>query len=621
MASQWDAWIKLICLLVAFLLAILSLIGRSRGERLARMCRYTFFAALGTFIALTVSYLFFDVYYKEVESHTGETGRVVGTVIDRRDSQTYSSTFAVSLEAEDGGMRALLECQYPSALQIGDRFEAEVTQRAFSYSDGFDEEGYYLPDGFVCVFTCASAADCEILSERDDGLRTSLTQWNHFLSSRLYHAIGGERGALAVALLLGNRTYLDDSTSLDFRHAGISHMLALSGMHVSVLILCLEFLLNRLRIAKWLRAVIVPCMLIGYLLLVGMSPSIVRSVVMVTLLYLGFLLRSDYDSFTALCAILAVLLILTPYAVLDLSLWMSFLAAASIIVFAPAVRALSARIKGIERKPALWRRVLVILSETALIGTVANAALMLLTAYTFGELSWMSVPATVVLAVPMSALLIVSIPALLFPQLSFFIVPCRILSGWMLSGADYVSDFPHVLLAVQGTVEKLLLVIFTVMLILLAVWKCRASLCLFIIPTGMIVILSTSLCLTLTAKPCITRASEETGAFELHSVSGAMVAVDRSDEFLTDVYQLRDAARQERCTEIGDLVLTRYDDQKAYLIHRLASVMSVRRLRLPMARDERERAIAKRLEQEAHSWGIEVYYHTDGLCVSIRSVS
>lgn len=585
------------------------------------MCRYVFWGALGALIALTVSYLFFDVYYKEVKSHAGETGHVVGTVIDRRDSQTYSSTFAVSLEAEDGEMQAVLECQYPSALQIGDRFEAQVTQRAFFYSDGFDEEGYYLPDGFVCVFTCASAADCEILSERDLGLRTRLTQWNHFLSSRLYHAIGGERGALAVALLLGNRTYLDDSTSLDFRRAGISHMLALSGMHVSVLILCLEFLLNRLRVAKWLRAVTVPCMLIGYLLLVGMSPSIVRAVMMVTLLYLGFLLRSDYDPFTALCAILALLLILTPYAVLDLSLWMSFLAAASIIVFAPAVRALSSRMKGIEKKPALWRRVLAMLSETVLIGTVANASLMLLTAYAFGELSWMSVPATVVLAVPMSVLLIMSIPALLFPQLSFFTVPCRIFSGWMLSGADYVSDFPHVLLAVQSTVEQLLLVTFTVMLILLAVWRCRASLCLSVIPTGILVILLTSLCLTLTARPRTTLASEETGMLALHSASGEAVAVDRSDGSLIDVYQFRDAARQHRCTEIGDLVLTSYDDQKTYLIHRLASIMTVRRLRLPEARDERERAIAKRLEGEALSRGIEVYDHTDRLCVSIQSVS
>jgi hypothetical protein len=70
-----------------------------------------------------------------------------------------------------------------------------------------------------------------------------------------------------------------------------------------------------------------------------------------------------------------------------------------------------------------------------------------------------------------------------------------------------------------------------------------------------------------------------------------------------------------RCTEIGDLVITKYDNRRPYLLASLSSSVLVRRVRLPQPKNAREEALAARIAQEAELHGITVLYHMDGLCV------
>ena len=96
---------------------------------------------------------------------------------------------------------------------------------------------------------------------------------------------------------------------------------------------------------------------------------------------------------------------------------------------------------------------------------------------------------------------------------------------------------------------------------------------------------------------------------------GALVAADHSDGFSSDVQTLVNYAKERRCTEIGDLILTEYDHRRTYLIHSLSKQILIRRIRLPIPKNEQESALATRIEQEAVLHGIEVLFHTDDLCV------
>ena len=98
-----------------------------------------------------------------------------------------------------------------------------------------------------------------------------------------------------------------------------------------------------------------------------------------------------------------------------------------------------------------------------------------------------------------------------------------------------------------------------------------------------------------------------------------MIAVDDGEVTWNDAARLEHIAHSLRCSEVGDLILVQYDDRHAYLISSLSERIKIRRIRLPLPQNQRERAIASRLESEAALHGIIVCYDTDNLCLFTSS--
>ncbi len=610
--------IKLLLAIIAFLSVILWIILSFTARSKRKLFLYGVSAFLGVCLSMFLSYLYFNCYYEDCQTEVGEEIDVEGIVLERVYSNSFSSGFAVRLQSINGEPsheKIMLECEYPSALQCGDRFFVTAVQRSFAVEEGYNEETEYLSDGYTRILVCDSHEACEISSAKDRSLEVRLRQWNHTLSRKLRGAVGAEEGALAVALLLGNRSHLSESTALEFRRAGISHMLALSGMHIAVLIAFLDILLRKCRIPKIIRAVAVPIALIGYLLLTGMSVSTVRAVFMMCVLYLGFLLRADYDPFTALCAVLTAILLATPYAIFDLSLWMSFLASGSIIVFSPVIRSIGSKLRG-EKDSGRIRRALAGLCEAVLVGVVANAALLLLTAFVFGELSLMSVPATVLLSLPMSVLLVFAMLSLLFAGAVPFVLLCRILSHFMLACTHFVSDIEHIMLSVGSALDIGFLILFTLALVLLAVAKIKPMFWYSAIPILTVGLFVLSMALTAAAPRRYDTPQETNGDFYALCEGGEMVVAAVGDGFSSDARAIADYAKTMRCTEIGDLVLVDYRNRQAYFVSEMARQIKIRNLRLPMPQTEREASIARRIVQEAELHGISVFFDIEMLCVS-----
>lgn len=607
---------KLCVLIVCLFLCVGAILFLCFLPQIKKKSLYLLSAGLGAALACTVSILFFNCYFAHCQENTYEEAVIEGTVLERVSAGAEYTGFRLQLDAIDGrknGERVILECDFPSTLQVGDRIEAQVTQCAFSEEEDFSEALYYLADGYTRIYACDADSDYSISPEKSRSLGVLFRAWNHRLSLRVYDAVGGESGALSVALLLGNRSLLSDDTTLSFRRAGVAHILALSGMHVSAIIGFLELILRRMRIAKLIRALTVPSVLIGYLLLTGFSPSTVRAVMMVCMLYLGFLLCAHYDSFTALSLILAAMLVVTPYAVLDLSLWMSFIAAVSVLVFYPVVRAACRAVEGKRR--CFLRRAAAGLTKALLVGLVSNAGLLPLMGLYLGEWSIATIPATLLLFVPMAGLLIASLFVLLFSEFFFFTYVCRFLSQIMLEVAEWASERRSVLCSFASEVELWILIGFAFLLAVLATVRVRHRVLFAIVPIIMLLSVLFSSYLTAHKARVYMPTSEQTGNFYLLCEGGELIVVDDAKTDENDLFRLLALAETERCTEIGDLVLCNYEDRHSYLISRLAAKIKIRRLHLPMPKNNGERAIAARLEDEARLHGIDVCYDVSNLCI------
>src|SRR5690625_595270 len=142
--------------------------------------------------------------------------------------------------------------------------------------------------------------------------------------------------SLMEALLLGQRTELSRETYSQFADAGVVHILAVSGLHVGILLYFLMFLLKPLLYlpkGRILRTVLLILFLWIYAYIAGMSPSILRAVTMFSFLSLGLIFKRRIFSINMLCLSALVLLMVNPNFILEIGFQLSYTAVLSILVF------------------------------------------------------------------------------------------------------------------------------------------------------------------------------------------------------------------------------------------------------------------------------------------------
>ena len=139
------------------------------------------------------------------------------------------------------------------------------------------------------------------------------------------------------AVLTGDRSMLTPDMQELFSTTGLSHLLALSGLHVAIiagLISILLFPLALVRRGRILRGVVVVTLLWLFAIMTGLGPSVVRSVLMVTLFFIAYSLQRQRSPFNSLCVAALIILVCDPNSLYAIGFQLSFLAVGSILLFA-----------------------------------------------------------------------------------------------------------------------------------------------------------------------------------------------------------------------------------------------------------------------------------------------
>lgn len=158
--------------------------------------------------------------------------------------------------------------------------------------------------------------------------------WRQQLLSRIDAIFPMDTAAFAKALLLGDTQDLDYATDVAFQRSGIRHVIAVSGLHVSILF-SLIFLLTFRR--RWLTALVAMPILLLFAAVVGFSPSITRACVMQGLILLATLVDREYDSPTALAFAVLLMLLADPWTATDVSFQLSVGCMMGIILLAKPI--------------------------------------------------------------------------------------------------------------------------------------------------------------------------------------------------------------------------------------------------------------------------------------------
>lgn len=236
-----------------------------------------------------------------------------------------------------------------------------------------------------------------------DQLRIGFLAYRCRIVEQLAQAgLTGEGHALFSALALGDKSNLSDEIENIYKESGTSHILALSGMHLSVLMNVFYFLfLRRLQYSRWRWFGAMPVILLiwGYTFIAGLPVSLVRAAWMSSLAVLGLL--SNRRNFTLNILFLAalIMLLLDPFSFYDVGLQLSFAAVLAILF-------LQRRFMGLLPKNSGWKKEIfqmLAVSFAAQIGTIP------LVIYYFQNISIVSSLATLVVS-PLTAVLLYLFP-------------------------------------------------------------------------------------------------------------------------------------------------------------------------------------------------------------------
>ncbi|MGL4518649.1 MAG: ComEC/Rec2 family competence protein [Phocaeicola sp.] len=154
--------------------------------------------------------------------------------------------------------------------------------------------------------------------------------------------IMGDNLAVLAALTVGHKEDVTTQLKSDYAAAGLSHLLALSGLHVGVIWGCISFLFRGLGRSIWtrlMRCLLVLAALWLFAFVGGLTPSLVRAVVMCSLMELSYLRQGRVYSLHTLTIAAWAMLLYNPFYLFELGFQLSFLAVLAIILISPLLTA------------------------------------------------------------------------------------------------------------------------------------------------------------------------------------------------------------------------------------------------------------------------------------------
>ena len=186
-----------------------------------------------------------------------------------------------------------------------------------------------------------------------------------------------EEGNLLLAILLGDKDKLSEDIQESFKTSNLSHMLAVSGAHVSYIILGLTYVLQNSIIGKKNGKIVCIFFLLVFMAITNFTPSVTRACIMAVLtLFSGIIYRKS-DVYTNISVAALITLIFNPYSLLDLGFQLSYGGTIGIIIF----------IKRIQEKKSN-SKVINYIKQMALVSIYANIIIIPIMMYHFNTVSF-----------------------------------------------------------------------------------------------------------------------------------------------------------------------------------------------------------------------------------------
>lgn len=295
-------------------------------------------------------------YDSAVDNYSGKASVITARLIDN-PTKSYGYTKYLLKTDSINGNNDTLKIQLSSTLDLGISPYDTLSCSLFLEKDDFS---YDISKGIFLKAKVYDNFECTVIEENEKSPEYFILMLRNKLCDALDNSLKKPYSGFARAIALCDRNSLDKGIKEQFRTTGLSHIVVVSGIHMSIMCGALILLFrrifnNRLKRLSYALAILFEWF---YVLLTGFSPSVVRAAVMSTIWLAAMIIFDRSDSLNSLGIASTVMLVINPFYPGDFGFLLSFSATLGIILLSDSIIAYCSKRIIKEKMPQFIKTVL-----------------------------------------------------------------------------------------------------------------------------------------------------------------------------------------------------------------------------------------------------------------------
>ena len=273
-----------------------------------------------------------DKNYEEKYLDVSDTINIKAIVISEPEDKEYKYTYTVKVDEINKNKKykntkLILDInkknlqgnmpQYGDAIIVTGKFEKPNSARNYK---GFDYKEYLKSQKIYGMVSCDKY---EIISNKRINIFSNfIHSIRQNIKTNMHKILNEEEAALCVGILIGNREDISEQTEDNFKKSNLTHMLAVSGSHITYIINAMAIVLGK--IGKKRTKIFTIIMLIFFMALTGFTASVIRACIMGILVLIANIILRKSDTINNLGISSFIILIFNPYAIIDVGFLLSY---------------------------------------------------------------------------------------------------------------------------------------------------------------------------------------------------------------------------------------------------------------------------------------------------------
>lgn len=285
----------------------------------------------------------FENKYKNIKE--SDEISIIGTIVSDPQEKEYKTKYILKIDTINSNKKykntkvILYTKKGKETLKYGDKIELvgnfKLAQERRN-PGGFDYRFYLKTKKIYGIVTTKNTKK---LKENNVNIISMIANKTaNVIKNQSKKLLKNKEACLLIGLLIGDTDEIDEETKEDFRNSNLTHMLAVSGLHVSYVLLGVNYIITKVKIHKKLSKIIVMLLILFFILVTGATPSVLRAGTMTIYLIIGGIFYRRISVFSSLNLSLLVIIIMNPYCLFDVGLQLSYAGTIGIVYLYPIIK-------------------------------------------------------------------------------------------------------------------------------------------------------------------------------------------------------------------------------------------------------------------------------------------